>query len=67
MRTRPPGRGSGVELLETGGNGTVLDANESIALVVQDVSINAMAPTQTSGDPDPDLTSRTFKKMKAHG
>lgn len=44
VRTRPPGRGSGVELLETDANETVLYANESVALVVQNESVGAVPP-----------------------
>ena len=64
VRTRQPDRGSGVELLEVNGNGTMFDANESIALVVQNVSIDIAPPAQTSADPDPDLTSRTLRKRE---
>ena len=38
-------------------NMTALNANESIALVVQNVSIRAAPPVQTSRELDPDLTS----------
>ncbi len=63
MRTRPPGRGQGVELLEIDANRTVLNANESSALVVQNVSIHAVPSVQTSEAFDPDLTSR--KRMRS--
>ena len=57
VSTRPPGRGGGVELLEKDTNETVLSANESIALVVQNVSVHAVPPVQTPGDLDPDVTN----------
>lgn len=63
MRNRPSGHGVGVELLETDANATVLNTNESIALVVQNVSI-AVLPVQTPGDFDPDLTSRSLRKRE---
>ncbi len=44
-------------------NRTVLNANESSALVVQNVSIHAVPSVQTSEIFDPDLTSR--KRMKS--
>ncbi|CAD6588410.1 MAG: hypothetical protein ASARMPRED_003555 [Alectoria sarmentosa] len=43
-RSRPLGRGGGLELLEMDSNVTALDANESIALVVQNVSMSAVPP-----------------------
>ena len=64
VRTRQPGRGSGVELLEVNENGTIFDANESIALVVQNVSIDIAPPAQPLADLDPDLTSRTLRKRE---
>ena len=63
VRTRPPGRGGGLELLETDANGIALYFNESIALVVQSVSVHSVLPVQTSEGIDPALTSR--KKMKS--
>ena len=64
VRTRQPGGGNGVELLEANGNGTIFDADESIALVVQNVSIDIAPPAQNFADLDPDLTSRTLRKRE---
>lgn len=59
MRTRPSGNGLGVELLETDANETTLKANESIAVVAQNVSLHAVPPGQTTEEFDPDLISQT--------
>ena len=58
VRTRPNGQGGGLELLEMDANWTAPSANESVALVVQNVSIQAVPPAQTSGIFDPNLTNR---------
>ena len=58
---RPSHHRTEVELLEISANMTAT-VNESIALVVQNVSIPAKAPVQTSADLDPDLTSRNLKR-----
>lgn len=57
VSTRPPGRGGGVELLESDANRKAFNANESIALVVQNVSVHVVPPVQTAGDLDPSMTS----------
>lgn len=64
METRSSGRGGDVELLETDANSTALKANESIALVVQNVSVQEVPPVQTPGDIDPDLMSRGLRRYK---
>lgn len=45
-------------------NRTALNANESVALVIQNVSVHSMPPVQTPGDFDPELTSRGLKRRK---
>lgn len=64
MRTRPSGHGSGVELLEIETNRTALIANESIALVVQNASVQAGSLVQAPENSDPDLTSRTLRRLR---
>ncbi len=44
MRTRPAGYGTGVELLEVDANTRAFGANQSDALVVQNVWVNATPP-----------------------
>lgn len=64
MGTRPSGQGGDVELLKTDANSTALKAKEIIALVVQNVSVQAVSPVQTPGHIDPDPTSRGLRRHK---
>ena len=55
VRTRPPGHRAGIGLLEVDANTTAFSANESIALMVGDASVDVGPPAQTPKGVDPNL------------